>query len=298
MRAVGAWGLTALLAVAMVDAAARAPASEPFSRGLLFRIDAPGKPASWVFGTIHLNDPRVTAIPAPVMAALASSRRLAPELVLSRDDMPAFFAAAAQLENGHRLSEYFDADALERVRAAIGPNAPPAEALDRLKPWVLWVMLDRGGTIASAPSLDELLIVEARARRMVVFGLELPDEQVASMDALPLATQVAMVHWAVANRHRFEADREAMIEAWLARDLRKIAALVEAPAKTDASLLPHQREVEKHLLENRNILMAHRLFLPLRDGRVFVAVGAMHLVGPGSLLSLIRAQGYRVTRVY
>ena len=133
---------------------------------------------------------------------------------------------------------------------------------------------------------------------MVVFGLELPDEQVASLDALPMATQVAMVHWAVANRHRFAADREAMIEAWHARDLHQIAALAEAPAKTDASLAPHQREMEKHLLENRNILMAHRLFLPLRDGRVFVAVGAMHLVGPRSLLALIRAQGYRVTRVY
>jgi uncharacterized protein YbaP (TraB family) len=251
-----------------------------------------------VFGTIHLNDPRVTAIPGPVMAALASSRRLAPELVLAREDMAAFFAAAAQLEDGHRLSEYFDADALERVRAAIGPDAPSAEALDRLKPWVLWLMLDRGGTIASAPSLDELLIVEARARRMVVFGLELPEEQVASLDALPMATQVVMVQWAVANRHRFAADREAMVEAWLARDLGKLAALAEAPAKADAALRPHLREVEKHLLENRNIVMAHRLFLPLRDGRVFVAVGAMHLVGPGSLLALIRAQGYRVTRVY
>jgi len=290
--------LAVLLALAATAAVARDVAPAQDGRGLLFRIDAPGKPPSWVFGTVHLNDPRVTAIPAPVMAALASSRRLAPEVVLSRDDMPAFFAASAQQEDGRRLSEHFDADALERLRVAIGSAAPPADALDRLKPWVIWLMLDRGGTISPAPSLDELLIVEARARRMTVFGLELPEEQVASLDALPLATQVALVRWAVANRHRFEADREAMIEAWLARDLHKLAALAVAPAKADAALGPHLREVEKHLLENRNILMAHRLFLPLRDGRVFVAVGALHLVGPGSLLALIRAQGYRVTRVY
>ncbi len=170
-----------MLAVATFDAVARDAATAPFARGLLFRIDAPGKPTSWVFGTIHLNDPRVTTIPPPVMAALASSRRLAPEWVLSRDDMPAFFAAAAQLEDGHRLAEYFDADEIARLRAALGPNAPPAAALDRLKPWVLWLMLDRGGTTVPAPGLDELLIVEARARRMTVFGLELPDEPVGAL---------------------------------------------------------------------------------------------------------------------
>jgi uncharacterized protein YbaP (TraB family) len=44
--------------------------------------------------------------------------------------------------------------------------------------------------------------------------------------------------------------------------------------------------------------MAHRLYLPLREGRVFVAVGALHLYGRQGLLELIRAQGYRIERVY
>ena len=44
--------------------------------------------------------------------------------------------------------------------------------------------------------------------------------------------------------------------------------------------------------------MAHRLFLPLRAGRVFVAVGALHLHGRRGLLALLREQGYRVSVVY
>jgi uncharacterized protein YbaP (TraB family) len=44
--------------------------------------------------------------------------------------------------------------------------------------------------------------------------------------------------------------------------------------------------------------MAHRLFIPLRDGRLFVAVGALHLFGSNGLLSLLHAQGYRVRRLY
>ncbi len=44
--------------------------------------------------------------------------------------------------------------------------------------------------------------------------------------------------------------------------------------------------------------MAHRLFLPLRDGHLFVAVGALHLHGVKGMLALLRTQGYRITRVY
>jgi hypothetical protein len=44
--------------------------------------------------------------------------------------------------------------------------------------------------------------------------------------------------------------------------------------------------------------LAHRLFIPLREGGVFVAVGASHLYGTGGMLGLIEKQGYRVERVY
>ncbi len=44
--------------------------------------------------------------------------------------------------------------------------------------------------------------------------------------------------------------------------------------------------------------MAHRLFLPLARGSVFVAIGADHLYGEKGVLRLLQKQGYRVTRVY
>ncbi|MBK7472549.1 MAG: TraB/GumN family protein [Betaproteobacteria bacterium] len=52
------------------------------------------------------------------------------------------------------------------------------------------------------------------------------------------------------------------------------------------------------MILDRTALMHHRLFLALRSGRVFVAVGALHLYGEQGLLALLREDGYRLTRVW
>ena len=280
-----------------VSGAGGAEKAEPFTRGLLFRVDAPGKPPSWVFGTVHSNDPRVTALPDAVSDALAKSRRLAPEIFLSVGDLPDFFASA-QFDDGRRLADYFDPATLAAIRAALGVRAPPPQAFDHLKPWAILLLLAQSPDAGAAPTLDEVLIDDARRRRMTVIGLELPEEQIASLDTVPVASQVALARWALARRGDLAAENEAAITAWLAGDLAGLAALAAAPGRGDPALAAHLAQLTRHLVVNRSVLMAHRLFLPLREGRIFVAVGALHLYGRDGLLALIRAQGYRVRRVF
>ncbi len=287
-----------LWAFALATAGAgAAETGEPFTRGLLFRVDAPGKPPSWVFGTVHSNDPRVTALPEAVSDALAKSRRLAPEIHLSPSELSEFFEAA-QFDDGRRLADYFDPDALGAIRASLGMRAPPPEVFDRLKPWAVLLLLAKPADAGVAPTLDEVVIDAAQRRRMAIIGLELPDEQIAALDTIPLASQVALVRWALARHGELATENEAVLAAWLARDLAGLAALAAAPGRDDPALAAHLAQLTKHLVVNRSVQMAHRLFLPLRGGRVFVAVGALHLYGRDGLLALIRAQGYRVRRIY
>jgi uncharacterized protein YbaP (TraB family) len=289
------WWLAAFIALPGIAIAAL-PA-QLFSHGLLFRVEAPGKPSSYIFGTLHSNDPRVTAVPAVVAEALAASRYLAPEVLVAQGELPEFFEAA-QFDDARRLSDYFDAETLARIRVALGVGAPAPDVFIRLKPWAVLLMLAQPQAQAGGSTLDEVLVETARRQRLHVIGLELPQEQVASLDAIPTASQVAIVRWLLAHREQLPAEHEAAIKAWLARDLAGLATLTQAPSRADPDVARHFAQLTRHLVENRSVLMAHRLYLPLREGRVFVAVGALHLYGRHGLLELIRAQGYRIERVY
>jgi len=288
-------GALALACFAAVSASA--VAAEPFARGLLYRIDRQGVPPSWVFGTVHSADPRVTVLAKPVADAFGGARTLALENDLADGDRAELFAAA-QFDDGRRLTDFFDAAGLAAIRAALGADAPADDVLLRLKPWAVMLRLGEQPVAGTGATLDARLQADARRRRLTVIGLELPGEQIAAFDAIPLASQVALVHFLLSHRGELARDQDAVIAAWLARDLAQLAALGLAPGRDNPALAPHFAALALHLIENRSVQMAHRLFLPLRAGRVFVAVGALHLHGRRGLLMLLQEQGYRVRVVY
>ncbi len=288
----------AFAVAALAQKAPRPRVQEPFAQGLLFRLDKGGVAPSFVFGTLHSPDPRVTTLPSEVAQAFAAARTFAPEILLSEHDVAEFFSAA-QFDDGRRLDDFFDRATMAAIRSALGSAGPSDGTLVRLKPWaVLLKLTERPQRPGEGASLDTLLLAEAKRRGLAIIGLELPDEQVSAFDAIPLTTQVALVRFVLEHRETLAQDHEGVVAAWLARDLARLAALGDAPGRTYPAFAPHFAELTRHLVENRSAQMAHRLFLPLRNGRVFVAVGALHLYGRRGLLALLRDQGYAVRRVY
>jgi uncharacterized protein YbaP (TraB family) len=282
-----------------LSTAAHSTAPEPFQHGLLWRLDRPGAAPSWVYGTLHSSDPRVIALPAPVASAFAAARTFAMEIYLS-DVEEAEFLEASQFDDDRRLPPLLGEDAYARLQQVLGATAPSEEVLSRTKPWaaLLRVAATRSSEEGNSPTLDRRLYLAARERHMSILGLEDLDEQVSAFDGIPQATQIALLKHALAHLPELEAQAEPTTRAWLAGDLAALARINSRIAGDDGELARHYAVLTRQLVENRSVLMAHRLFLPLTRGRVFVAVGALHLYGSKGLLALLRGQGYRVTRVY
>ena len=286
------------VALALVLAlAAPCAESEPFAQGLLWRLDKPGVPASWVFGTLHSNDPRVRALPVPVARAFSHARTFAMEIYWSETGDEQFYEAM-QFDDDRRLVSLVGDEVYSRLQQELGSAALPEEALARTKPWAALLRIATTRGKGDGPTLDRSLFVAARERRMTMLGLEWLDEQVAAFDAIPIETQIALLRHALDHRTELEAQIEPTILAWLDRDLAALASINRAAAGDDPNLRRHYAVLTQQLVSNRSVLMAYRLFLPLKRGRVFVAVGALHLYGANGLLAQLRAQGYRPRRIY
>ena len=269
-------------------------AAQPFAEGRLFCVSRPGVPASYVFGTIHVADPRVSRIPPAALDALERSRVLAPEIApfaYASDDADSFEA----LQEGLRLEPLLSTAAYAAVRSELGAQGMSEQSIEHLKPWAAMLKVARDPDARGERSLDENLFLAARARQIHVESLESVEDQVSAFDSIPLKSQVALLEHAIAYREALAAQAEPTIQAWLHGDL---AALARVPERGGAAMRTHYEALAKHVVQERTVAMHHRLFFPLRAGRVFVAVGASHLYGDAGLLALLRADGYEVTRLW
>ena len=282
-----------------IQAAGAKPAKSQarFSRGLLWRVSKPGIAASHVFGTIHIADPRVLLIPEPVMQALAQAKSYAMEIQIN-PAAEARFLEAVQFEDGRRLEPLIGAEAYAQVRTSLRLREVPEEVIARMKPWAALANLTVTPEDYAQHTLDQKLHALARGRRLRSFGLESIEEQIAVFDGIPLDTQVALLKHGLAEREHFVGLIEPTIQAWLKRDLALLDAVHGRTITRFPQMAEHYRALTRHIVDNRSVVMAHRLYMPLREGRVFVAIGVDHLYGEKGVLRLLQKQGYRVTPVY
>ena len=274
-----------------------AKAQAPFSRGLLWRVSKPGVAPSYLFGTIHIADPRVLLIPEQVMQALAQAKSYAMEIQFN-PAVEARFFEAAQFEDGRRLEPMIGAADYAQVQASLRLREVPEEVIARMKPWAALANLTVTPEDYAQHTLDQKLYALARARRLRTFGLEGIEEQIAVFDGIPLDTQIALLKHSLAQREHFVGLIEPTIQAWLKRDLVLLDAVHERTITRFPQMAEHYRVLYRHIVENRSVVMAHRLFMPLARGSLFVAVGVDHLHGEKGLLRSLQKHGYRVTRVY
>jgi hypothetical protein len=288
-----------LVAIALVfPACAQTRQSDgKYTKGLLWRVSKVGVAQSYIFGTIHVADPRVLDLPDPVSRALARAKRYYTESFQGEREAMRFLEAG-QFDDGRRLEPLIGAGAYAKVIGMLRERQVPDDVVARLKPWAALANLTVTPEDYEKLTLDQKLVEIARARNLRVLGLEGVEEQISVFDRIPLDTQVALLKHALDHRDELAAMVEPTIRAWMNRDLAGIHSASTRAAERYPEVAGHYRILFQRVVENRSIVMAHRLFMPLREGGAFVAVGANHLYGAGGMLALIEKQGYRVERVY
>jgi len=245
----------------------------------------------WLFGTVHQLRQGTPWLAGAVADAFANSGTLVLEITEPTPD--AMAAAVMQVTPPHPTPLPRELD--RRLRARAAELGFPRNAFDATAPWFAATILaaqplaQAGYTSAPAPETLLTRLADRTGRPVAAF--ETLGQQLGIFAALPPRAQVTMLERTLADRDPVPA-MDRIVATWGRGD---VATLDRLLGEDMAEAGPAIRTA---LLDRRNAAWARTIATWMRQpGTRFVAVGAGHLAGPGSVQARLQALGVEVTRV-
>ena len=287
------------LTVLVFSAAASAGERLLNGKGLLWKIEREGVEPSWVLGTMHVSDERVTTLKKPLVEILTKVDSLSLEVIF-HDRLIDEDNKSWKLPEGRRLRDILGKRMFDRLAERLDGYGVGVKQLDRLKPWVVanWFgpYSPEGGRRQSGMIfLDHLLQLIAAERGARVYALETAEEQLDVFDGMPMRLQVDMLRHAMRPIKRSKTEFERMVKLYLDSD---IEAILGSRAGKQLRVPEFARVFNRRILDIRNKNMVERMARRLDEGNALIAVGAAHLPGRVGILNLLADKGYTFARVY
>jgi uncharacterized protein YbaP (TraB family) len=263
--------------------------SPPTSSHTLFWAAEKGGKTTYLLGTMHVGVDAKTQLPAEVWKQLDAAPVFAMETDPADPVMQTMAEARAASLHADLGDTYWHKFEIEMTPAV-------AAQLDHAKPLIAAVMLSLKGFPQTEP-MDGALAAAARTEHKPIVFLEPAAKQIALLEKWldTRAIKAILDHPAESAGH----DRE-MLAAYLAGDEARMTALAaheRATAKADGYTDAEYDQEMTDLVYERNASWIDEIEkLHAQDG-AFIAVGALHLIGPRSVLDLLAHRGYTVHRV-
>ncbi len=278
-----------------------APTKHPF----LWRIEGKGvEVQSFLFGTMHLGDDRLLAIPPVVEKARNHADALYGELAL--DQMAKHQLKLTKLmllPKGQKLSKILPEDVAGMLDKKLKTLGASLKRFDHFKIWAISILLAQleANKLGMLKSLDSMLYMDAKRDGKEVGGLEDIDEQMKAIGTGTDDEQIVRLREALKYMARLEAKGESYLKNTLeiyltGNELKMQNHADEAMGDNDEL----NDKFMKPLLDDRNERMVNRIAEMLTSNptkKYFFAIGAMHFVGRSAMTTLLRKKGYRITRV-
>lgn len=273
---------------------------------VLWKVERTGLDPSWLVGTIHMSDPRVS-VPSPaIQAALDSARAIALEIAdLAPDAMMSAMGRRPELfvfQDGRTLARLLSPSEFAETATALEASGIPRSAAPVIRPWLAFTVVsmsacERQRSTNGERVLDQRLEDFARTKGLPVIGLETIESQLSILAALPEDQQIGMLRAALKYAGRSNDVGETLIQLYLKRQI-GLAWPLQLALAAEAGIGPEMyRGFEADLVIARNRRMAEAARPLLDQEGAVIAIGSLHLVGDTGLIELVRQAGYTVTAV-
>ncbi|MFZ4068156.1 MAG: TraB/GumN family protein [Phenylobacterium sp.] len=284
--------LAAALALAAAPALAAPRAADP---ALWVVRDA--DTTIYLFGTVHFLPADLAWFDDGVADAFKASDELRMELLPVEDpaSLGPLILKLAVDPKGRTMSQRLSPEDHAAYVRALTELGLPAAQLEPLEPWFIAIQAAavqyvKAGMDPKAGA-EEVLTQAARTAGKTVTAFETPEQQFAMFDSTPEAEQLAGIRDLAYNREEGLALMSKMIDHWARGEPEETGRILNEEMKETP-------ETARILLTDRNARWAEDLKARMdRPGVVFVAVGAGHLTGTGSVQDQLTRAGLKVERI-
>ena len=300
------WSLSRLMAAGLLMLSGCAQEQEASARPSVAKT-AYVTPALWrvrdedttiyLFGTVHVLKPGTQWFKGGIKRAFDSSDELILEIVEPEDPqaMAATMAHTGLARDGVALSDRLTPDMRGKYQAAMAANGLPWQMFEPFNPWMAGMALavkplEKLGYEAELGA-EKTLTVAAKAAGKKVGALETIEQQLGYFAGLPMDSQVKFLNATVDGLPEMDEEFSRLIAHWQEGDPEKLAAEMNESLEATP-------ELAQVLLIQRNGNWAKWIKERLaRPGTVFIAVGAGHLAGKGSVQDQLKDLGLTAARV-
>ncbi len=291
-------------------AAALAASAEAEARAMAFAAESrgPGAPVLWtlkdedttlyILGTVHLLRPDLVWRTPEIDAAIAAADTVVFEADTTSEqagrDLMKFFSSEGMFSDGTQLTSLLTAPEIEQLEAALSEIGLPLDAVQPMRPWYaalnLSVMQMTEEGFDPSAGVEMKIEAEAKAKGAAFVYLETVDQQLGEFARLDSCAQVEFLMQSVQTMDQGDEMLDLLVSEWADGDTAGLGALMASPEEF-GSVAAYDA-----LLKNRNErwtpIIAGMLEAP---GTRLIAVGAGHLAGEDSVITMLRAEGYEVT---
>lgn len=275
------------------------------SDGNFWKIEKPGLPPSFLFGTAHISDIRALNFLDAIRSNLQSARIFLVELDASQQtplNMAAVLAKYAQLPDGETLESRLTDSQRDRMADETARHGMPWFQARKYRAGFLATILSippcaKLALLSGEKVLDMRIAELAGNANVTVHGLETADEQFAALAKLDEEDMLDAIVESLDLDDQFAVD---MFETTVALYAEERISILDGLIDALSDDLPESQvaadQMKTVLVVPRNRTMVDRAMPELDKGGTFIAVGALHLPGDQGLVALIRRAGFDVTR--
>ena len=253
----------------------------------------------YLFGTVHVLPPSLEWRTPEIDAAFDASKTVyfeadvqsgGPEMAFLVNKLGMFAPDESLLD---LLNDEEEADLV----AAVEHLKMPLASVTRAKPWFAAISMSMQQIISEGhdpeSGVEMILLPEARQNGKVLRYFETVEDQLRFMAELSMDVQISFLMEGVRQIQDVPDFIEYMDDAWVNGDIDALEALLLADQTMTAP------ELHEAMLAGRNRRWTGELSTLMyeEEGTFFVAVGAAHLMGDDSVVTMLQQNGFTAERI-